>query len=184
MAIYLQNKRFYMSDQGKQLHTIPAVAYPPMGGFELSPMGPWVDSNPPVSTWQGKGNGNKGPKTVLVVDDDASVRRLTATVLETYGYNVIEADSGFEGLERFAEHHGTIDLVLTDIVMPHMTGPEMIETILAMDPSFPVMLMSGCAMGLKVPEAIPILPKPFTAGVLLQASRARLDSRTAAINII
>jgi CheY-like chemotaxis protein len=173
-----------MSDQGKQLHTIPAVAYPPMGGFELSPVDPWVDLSHPMSTWQGKGKGNQGPKTILVVDDDATVRRLTATILRNQGQTVIEADCGLEGLERFAEHHGKIDLVFSDIVMPQMTGTEMIEKIMALDASVPVMLMTGCAIGIKVPEGIPILPKPFTAVVLLQAIRARLESHAAAINII
>jgi CheY-like chemotaxis protein len=155
-----------------------------MGGFERSPVDPWVDLSHPMSTSQGKGNRNQGPKTLLVVDDDATVRRLTATILRKQGHPVIEADGGLEGLERFAEHHRKIDFVLSDIVMPHMTGTEMIEAILALDASVPVMLMTGCAIGIKVPEGIPILSKPFTAGVLLQVIRARIESHASTTNII
>jgi len=154
-----------------------AVDYRLMGGFPPSPV-PWVNLDHLASTSKG------APKTILVVDDDSMVRRLTATILKTNGYGVIEADCGLEGLERFAEHQSYVDLVLSDVVMPHMTGPEMVEKIQAIDPSALVMLMTGCDMGLKIQEAIPLLPKPFTATALLQAIRARLDSHAAAPNMI
>lgn len=160
-----------MPEQGKQLRTMEVVDYLTMGGLEYGPTVPR----------QGKRGGN-GSTKVLIVDDDASVRRVAAMILKTRGYKVIEADSGFDGLERFAEHHGTIDLVLSDIVMPQMTGPEMIEKMLAVDPFVPVMLMTGCAMDSKLPEAIPVLPKPFTPATLLQAVSARLDRRAPALN--
>ncbi len=78
--------------------------------------------------------GNSRSKKILLVDDDAMVRRMTATILKSDGYEVIEASSGAEGLERFAEHQTTIGLVVSDAVMPQMTGPEMIEKILVDDP--------------------------------------------------
>jgi CheY-like chemotaxis protein len=167
-----------MFDQGKQFGTMAAVDYQPMGGFAPSPV-PWVNLNHRPS-----GSKGMGPQTILVVDDDASVPRLTATILKINGYGVIEADCGLEGLGRFAEHQSDVDLVLSDVVMPHMTGLEMVEKIHALDPSALVMLMSGCSIGLKVEEAIPVLPKPFTPTALLQAIRARLDSHAAALNMI
>ena len=163
-----------MLDQGKR----SVVAYQPIGGFMPSPMG-WVNSEHPPSRTK-----STGRKTILVVDDDASVRRLTATILKTNGYGVIEADCGLEGLGRFAEHQSNVDLVLSDVLMPNMTGPEMVEKIQALDPSALVMLMTGCHMGLKIQEAIPVLPKPFTPTTLLQAVRARLDSHAAVLSMI
>ncbi|HTS31239.1 MAG TPA: response regulator [Bryobacteraceae bacterium] len=120
--------------------------------------------------------------TILVVDDDPAVRRLTAAILESSGYNVIEAECGRQGLERFAEHHQTVELVLSDVVMPRMSGIEMIGRILALDPSMPVLLMTGWSGGDKPPDAVPVLAKPFTPSRLLQAITSCLSSHTPALH--
>ena len=119
------------------------------------------------------------PKTVLVVDDDPAVRRVIAMILKQHGYSVIEADCGWKGLERFAEHRNTIELVLSDVVMPQMSGVEMIQRILAVDPSVTVMLMTGCAMDARLSEGVPVISKPFTQVTLIQAIGACLASRVA-----
>ncbi len=121
-------------------------------------------------------DGSARAKHILLVDDDPMVRALTATLLKNVGYIVIEADSGFSGLDRFAECRNTIDLILSDVVMPNMTGVEMIEQTMAADPSIPVMLMTGCFLDSTLPPNIPVLLKPFTPERLLKAIDASLRS--------
>ena len=72
--------------------------------------------------------------SILVVDDDPIVRRFVSTTLQRNGFAVLEAASGKDGLERFAEHRDALALILTDIMMPGMSGPEMIERIRAIHP--------------------------------------------------
>ncbi|HTS67045.1 MAG TPA: response regulator [Candidatus Acidoferrales bacterium] len=115
------------------------------------------------------------PKTVLVVDDEPAVRRLTATVLRRHGYDVIEADCGAQGLERFAECRRQVSLVLSDIVMPRMSGPEMVGRILALDPSVPVLFMTGHAADSGLPPQGPVLSKPFTPAALVQTISSRIS---------
>ncbi len=108
---------------------------------------------------------------IMVVDDDDRVRRIAARMLRDEGYQVIEAKSGEQALERLSE--GEIQLVLADIVMPGgMNGVELTEKILAGEPGCRVVLMSGYdrqfpkwdSMGVRVP----LLIKPFTADQLIQ----------------
>jgi len=161
-----------MSDEGKQVHTIPAAVYPLLDQ-------PWMNADRQRSI--GDTGRRPGWHTILVVDDDPAVRRLTATILKSQGYGVIEAGSGMDGLKCFADHHNTVDLVLSDVLMPNMTGTEMIERILAVDPSVPVMLMTGWAKDSALPEGVPVLSKPFTPGALLQALQACLHTDAPAL---
>ena len=167
-----------MLEEGKQAQTIPAAVYPPI---EQGHVATWMSLDRQSSTW----DMNHGPSNrVLVVDDNPAVRRLTATILKSRGYRVIEAASGDEGLERFAEHHGAFELILADVIMPNMTGTEMIRRILAVDPSVPVMLMTGCTLDTTVPEAVPVLSKPFTPGALLKALDACLYCHRGALTAV
>ncbi|HTP34498.1 MAG TPA: response regulator [Candidatus Acidoferrales bacterium] len=109
-----------------------------------------------------------GSKTVLVVDDEPAVRRLTATLLKRHGYAVIEADSGDQGLEQFTRHQGKVHVILSDVIMPRMSGPEMVGQIRAIDPSMPVLFMTGHAGFTGLPESVPVLAKPFTAAALMR----------------
>lgn len=115
-----------------------------------------------------------GSKTILVVDDDSAIRKLTAKMLEKQGYGVIEADSGSQGLERFNQYRSQVNLILSDVVMPQMSGTEMVERILALDPSVLVLFMTGYAADATLPKCVPVLPKPFTAEMLDQTVRQRL----------
>ena len=110
--------------------------------------------------------------TILVVDDDERARRVTARMLSDEGYQVVEAQSGEQALERLADA-GQVQIVLADIAMPGgMNGVELAEKVLAANPSSRVVLMSGYdrlfpkwgSMGAR----FPLLMKPFTAGQLLQ----------------
>lgn len=116
-------------------------------------------------------------QTILVVEDEASVRTLTRRILEKNGYRVIAARQGAEGLNLSEQHSGPIDLVITDVVMPEMNGPDMIERITANRPHTKVLYMSGytekAVLSSLDPET-PFLHKPFTAKELNQKVREAL----------
>jgi two-component system cell cycle sensor histidine kinase/response regulator CckA len=119
-----------------------------------------------------------GGGTVLVVDDDRGVRRLTSRMLRVAGYKVLEAESGPEALIVLQKEPG-IDLVLTDIVMPEMHGLELVDRALAATPRLRILLMTGHALELTdqlgVRESpLPLLLKPFSAEQLLAKVRDAL----------
>jgi len=110
------------------------------------------------------------PGSVLLVEDEAPLRKLVSTILSAAGYRVIEAASGDEALARAAAA-GPIDLLLTDVVMPSMSGPELVSRLRSGWPELAVLYMSGYdreLLGQKAPEgATEVLPKPFTPRELL-----------------
>ena len=111
------------------------------------------------------------PEKILVVDDEPLVRRFVVTMLENRGFAVLEASSGEEGLKHFSQH-SDVKLVLSDVIMPSMSGPEMIQQILITDPSVRVLFMTGMntersLMGLHGKQ-FPLLQKPFTLDILLK----------------
>jgi two-component system, cell cycle sensor histidine kinase and response regulator CckA len=119
-----------------------------------------------------------GPWSVLVVDDDRGVRRLTARMLRTEGYKVLEAESAGEALEVL-ESDPTIRLMVTDIVMPEMDGLALADRALAKVPHLRVVLMTGHApeltAHLKLRDSpLPVLLKPFTAEQLVDKVRDTL----------
>ena len=105
------------------------------------------------------------PKTVLVVEDDANVRHFVALCLSEHGYQTLEAEDGRIGLERFEHDPEKIDLVLTDVNMPRMTGPDMVRAILKGHPPARILFMSGTAGAFDLPHGnkVNLLRKPFTA---------------------
>jgi two-component system, cell cycle sensor histidine kinase and response regulator CckA len=111
-----------------------------------------------------------GGRTVLVVEDEAALARVVTRILTAGGYRVLATDTGPEALELFAEKG--CDLLLTDVIMPEMSGPRLAELLHARCPGLPVVYMSGYSNGLlgstRVLDAdIPFLEKPFTGGELL-----------------
>jgi CheY-like chemotaxis protein len=84
-----------------------------------------------------------GHETVLLVEDEDMVRDLAQEILEQYGYSVLTAPNGTEGLRVCREFPDKIDLVLTDVIMPQMSGRELVEKILAIYPETRVLYMSG-----------------------------------------
>jgi two-component system cell cycle sensor histidine kinase/response regulator CckA len=118
-------------------------------------------------------------KTILVVDDDDSVRRFAILALQQHGYTTLEASDGITGLEQFFQHLDDIGLVLSDIVMPPPSGPEMIKEILRVKPSLAVGFASGTAERSHLPDdlkVIPILRKPYSHSDLLRFVEERLST--------
>jgi two-component system cell cycle sensor histidine kinase/response regulator CckA len=117
-----------------------------------------------------------GTERVIVVDDDEPVLSYVRTVLEGGGYSVETAANGREALDRIAERRP--DLVLTDVVMPELTGPELADRVQERWPGLPVLFMSGYAgsFGGTSARGAHALSKPFSADELLAAVRAALDA--------
>jgi DNA-binding NtrC family response regulator len=107
---------------------------------------------------------------VLVVDDDRSVRQLTGRLLAELGHEVLVADSGEDALRLFASHPRPIDLLVTDLVMPGMSGRQLAERVRQVEPGLPVVYMSGDPTAVIEPENLPpgifFLAKPFQAEML------------------
>jgi two-component system, cell cycle sensor histidine kinase and response regulator CckA len=113
--------------------------------------------------------------TVLVVDDETAVRRFATRVLDREGYLVVEAKDGIEALELVKKGGITLDVIVSDIVMPRLNGVELMRELAVSHPDLPVILMSGYAtaalveLGIAAPCAI--LPKPFPSDRLLEEVR-------------
>jgi two-component system, cell cycle sensor histidine kinase and response regulator CckA len=125
------------------------------------------------------------PPTVLVVDDDAIVRRVVQGHLSDAGYRIFEAEDGQEALEVL-ERTGSVDLVIVDMVMPRLNGPGLIAELIRRRPSQSVLLISAYPAERETVEegrpSHPFLPKPFTRDQLLakvgEAARARATEST------
>jgi len=114
-----------------------------------------------------------GTGRILIVDDDPMVRKVVIIILEKFGYNVFDAPSGEQGLRCVVEHP-EIELVLSDIIMPELSGPEMIDRILEMRPAMKVIFMTGYGADTLPPHQVKrfdVLEKPFTIPGLLDAVR-------------
>jgi PAS domain S-box-containing protein len=124
-----------------------------------------------------------GRGTILVVDDDDSVRAVAQRVLVAHGYHVIAAPNGAEGLRIFERRESDINLVLLDVTMPEMSGFEALQRIRARGSRVPVLMSSGydvLATGIDVRQVSGILEKPYDVGQLLSAvESAVLASRPA-----
>jgi CheY-like chemotaxis protein len=116
-------------------------------------------------------------ETILIVEDEPAIMETTARILRRHGYTVIEAPTAAEALAVASSQ--TLHLLLTDSVMPQMSGREVAERIGAFRPDLPVLFMSGYSEGAVGPQGLggkgaPLLEKPFTTAALLQHVRARL----------
>jgi CheY-like chemotaxis protein len=108
-----------------------------------------------------------GSKTVLLVEDEAALRQLTSEILRVTGHDVLEARHGREALEVAAAHRGPIHVLLTDVVMPEMGGPELARRLAPLHPEMRVVYMSGYtddALGRRgvLERGTRLLHKPFT----------------------
>jgi two-component system cell cycle sensor histidine kinase/response regulator CckA len=115
------------------------------------------------------------PKTILVVDDEVSVRRIARLILERAGHCVLEATDGFRALDLLRTYAGALDLVLCDVVMPGMTGLELVQRLKTEQPEMKVLLISGKVADSPV-ENVELLRKPFTAEALKAAVNKELNS--------
>ena len=125
-----------------------------------------------------RGNG----ELILVVDDEQNIRDVMSATLESFGYKVLAAADGTEGLAQYAQHAKEISLVITDMAMPFMDGPAMIRTLKKIDPEFKIIGMSGLLNADQTAELQSLnvsgfLNKPFTAESLLHAIRDAMVKR-------
>jgi PAS domain S-box-containing protein len=123
----------------------------------------------------------RGSETILVVEDDEMVRNMVLSALRRYGYTVLMAADGQEALLISREHEGSIDLVLTDVVMPRMSGKEVAEEIETIRQEMKVLYMSGYTDNAIVhhgvlQEGVAFLQKPFPPESLLSKVREVLDN--------
>ena len=116
--------------------------------------------------------------TVLVVEDEESVRTLVARMLERTGYRVLQAPNGAAAMSLVGTRLSEVDLLLTDVVMPGMRGPELYEALRSQRPDLPVLFMSGYLDGADGADAIPdgtsLLTKPFSLEALEAAVAERV----------
>ena len=118
-------------------------------------------------------------RTILLVDDEEAVRLIVVKILRRANYNVIEASNGEEALKIADSHSGPIDLVVTDMFMPGMRGPEVIQNLTAKRQGLRVLFMSGYAdhdPNLGVPFGASFLGKPFSGQELAAAVDSALKS--------
>jgi CheY-like chemotaxis protein len=116
--------------------------------------------------------------TILLAEDDVIMRRLTRKMLEGHGYKVLEAEDGQSALEVIGSDHASVDLILTDVVMKGMNGPELVLRLIDSHPAMKVVYMSGYTGELVadqgIDSGIPLLEKPFTRAGLLKTIDAAL----------
>ncbi len=122
----------------------------------------------------------RGRGTVLVVEDEDGVRNLVRDILQTAGYTVLEARHGAEALDVSERHVGPIHLLLTDVVMPEMSGRELAQRLAILRPATKVLFMSGYTANAVVHHGVldpdtDFLQKPITAAVLTRKVRQILD---------
>lgn len=125
-------------------------------------------------------HGLQGSETVLLVEDEEAVRVLARKTLEGYGYRTLDAANGEEALKRSKEYGKRIDLLLTDVVMPGMSGREVADRLSLLHPEMKVLFMTGYADSAIVHQGIlepgtALLLKPFTPDALAQKVREVLD---------
>ncbi len=122
----------------------------------------------------------EGSETILVVEDDPSLRRLARKIFEKYGYNVLDAKNGIEALRIAREYEGAIQLVLTDVIMPEMNGAELVKHLIRKQPDLKYIYMSGYPENTLSNSGLSnsnfdLIEKPFSTDTLVGKVRKVLD---------
>jgi CheY-like chemotaxis protein len=123
-----------------------------------------------------------GTETILLVEDEVAVRSLVRETLHAYGYNVLEAQGATHAISIFEQHTGPIHLLLTDVVMPQMSGKELAKQLTQVHPNAAVLFMSGYTDNAIVRHGVldgntNFLQKPFTPKALATKVREVLDAK-------
>jgi two-component system, cell cycle sensor histidine kinase and response regulator CckA len=126
----------------------------------------------------------EGSETIMLVEDDDAVRELATLTLEQYGYTVLPAESGTQALEFLGPLAVIVDLVVTDVIMPRMSGPALVALLKQMHPETKVLYISGYTEDATIQHGVldhgvEFLQKPFTPEGLAQKVREVLDKNTA-----
>ncbi len=124
----------------------------------------------------------RGNETILIAEDDASLRRLVSKILTDQGYTVLEAEDGQQATEIAEAHLKLIDLVVLDVVMPRKTGKVVMEEVHALKPDLPIIFISGYSSGgihanFVLEKGLMFIQKPFNIKKLLGKIREILDSK-------
>jgi DNA-binding response OmpR family regulator len=128
-----------------------------------------------------------GSETILLVEDDDAIRLLARRMLDAQGYVVLEASDGQAAIEIADTHNGSIDLLITDVVLPNRPGVEVAAEVTKRRPGTRVLYVSGYTantlrhQGLS-DDRLPFLEKPFTVGRLAAKVRELLDAPAAPVN--
>jgi two-component system cell cycle sensor histidine kinase/response regulator CckA len=123
----------------------------------------------------------RGKETILIIDDEETILRVSRELLTMLGYNVLAAKSGKEALDIFEERHGEVDLVILDMIMPDVGGEEIFRLLKAVKPDIRVILSSGYSMNGQAKKILDkgckaFLQKPFNIDELSQKIRYALET--------
>jgi PAS domain S-box-containing protein len=142
---------------------------------------PMAEGSAVMAEANGRGEELRGNETVLLCEDEERIRKLVYAMLAKQGYKVLEAGAPDAAMRMAREHAGRIDLLLTDIVMPQMSGFELAKSVFEMRPEIKVLYMSGYTdnrvnAGWVLEPDVQFLHKPFTAAALTQKVRQALGT--------
>jgi PAS domain S-box-containing protein len=140
---------------------------------------PRSDDVPVADTARTNVDVSRGAESILLVEDEDALRKVTASILGRSGYRVLEACNGTEALRILELDGNSVDLLLTDVVMPQMNGRQLSERVSTLRPDIRVLYMSGYTDGILVGQLAAgalLLQKPFTPSVLTRKVRDALDS--------
>ncbi len=124
----------------------------------------------------------KGSETILLVEDEPALLKMTSLMLKEMGYTVLSAPTPTEALRLAREHKGNIDLLLTDVIMPEMNGPDLVEKLISLYPDLKRLFMSGYTANIIgnhgiLEEGVPYIQKPFSMGDFAKKLREVLDAK-------
>jgi two-component system, cell cycle sensor histidine kinase and response regulator CckA len=149
---------------------------PDNGGVTLSPSASEIEVTASLET---QGVDHTGTGCVLLVEDEEAVRKFAARALASRGYEVLEAASGREAIDILEKTKASIDLVVSDVVMPEMDGPSLMRELRKRDPALKIIFVSGYAedafaKNLPEGERFTFLPKPFTLKQLIETVKSTI----------